>query len=329
MDFRTPINIDRSELDISHRSKILLLGSCFIENMGRLFIENKFDVNLNPFGILYNPKSIAQALCRLIDRRPFTKEDLFEHKGIYHSFSHHSIFSNTDINKCMEGINARFEKSIADLDHADLLIVTFGTAYVFKSKETGLVVGNCHKLPANQFTRYRLNVEDIVSEWMQLIDKLREVNPSLKILFTVSPIRHLKDGAHDNQLSKSVLLLVIEQLCQSRANVHYFPSYEIVLDELRDYRFYNEDMIHPSSTAVNYIWNRFCDTYIRKETVQIMEEWRKICLAINHRAFSTESAEHKSFLRQTLLKLKVFSEKYPYICCRNEIKELENRISKS
>lgn len=326
MEFRTKIEIPKSNLSISHRSSILMLGSCFIENIGKLLVDNKFNTNLNPFGVLYNPKSISQALRLLIEKKKFTESDVFEHKGLYHSFYHHSIFSNIDIDKCIGEINAKIEKSSADLRQADVLFITFGTAYVFHSKKNNVVVGNCHKLPASDFDRYRLSVDDIVSDWESLINELKQINPALQIILTVSPIRHMKDGAHENQLSKSVLLLAIDKLREKMDGLDYFPSYEIVLDELRDYRFYNDDMTHPNPTAIKYIWECFSDTYFNDEVYPVIEEWNKIYRALNHRPFNMETDEYKHFLRQTMLKLKAFDEKYPYICCRDESSELESRL---
>lgn len=301
-----------------------MIGSCFIENMGRLFIENKFNVNLNPFGILYNPLSISQALKALVDKREFTDTDIFEYRGLYHSFMHHGSFSKAEKDECLQGINRAVKEASNYLRSTDVLFITFGTAYVFRSKVEGIVVGNCHKLPPAGFDRYRLSVDDIVNEWEQLIKELREVNPLLQIIFTVSPIRHMRDGAHENQLSKSTLLLATDRICNSAEGMHYFPSYEIVLDELRDYRFYNEDMIHPNTVAIKYIWERLSDTYFDKEVHPVIEEWRKLYQALNHRPISKDSDEYKYFLRQTLLKLKAFNEKYPYICCEDEISGLEN-----
>jgi hypothetical protein len=292
--------------------------------VGKLFINNKFNVNPNPFGILYNPLSINQALRILIDKKEFTEKDVFEHRGLYHSFMHHGSFSNPYKDECLKGINENIVKASDYLREADILFITFGTAYVFCSKDERVIVGNCHKLPAAGFDRYRLSVDDIVNEWGQLIKNLREINPLLQIIFTVSPIRHMKDGAHDNQLSKSTLLLATDRICTSAERLHYFPSYEIVLDELRDYRFYNEDMIHPNPVAVKYIWERLAETYFDKEAHSVIEEWRKLYQALNHRPINRESDEYKHFLRQTLLKLKAFNEKYPYICCEDEISGLEN-----
>lgn len=326
MDFRTKVDIPRSDLNVSHKSRLLMMGSCFIENMGKMFVDNKFNVNLNPFGVLYNPKSIAQGLRLLIDRKKFSENDIFEHKGLYHSFYHHSSFSDINKEKCLDNINGKLSMSSSDLRQADVLFITFGTAYVYQSKEQGIVVGNCHKLPASDFDRYRLSVDEIVQEWSVLIKDLKSINSSLKIVFTVSPIRHFKDGAHENQLSKSILLLAMDELMRSNPGLYYFPSYEIVLDELRDYRFYNEDMIHPSPMAISYIWERLSETYFAEEVSLIIEEWRKIYLALNHRPFNSDTDEYKHFLRQTMLKLKTFNNKYPYICCEDEISALESRI---
>lgn len=326
MEFRIKIEIPKSGLAISHKSSMLMFGSCFIENIGKLLIDNKFNVNLNPFGVLYNPRSISQALRLLIEKKKFTVNDVFEYKGLYHSFYHHGVFSNIDIDKCIGEINTKIEKSSVDLRQTDILFITFGTAYVFRSKKCNMVVGNCHKLPASDFERYRLSVDDIAGDWESLIGELKQINPALQIIFTVSPIRHMKDGAHENQLSKSVLLLAIDKLREKTDGLHYFPSYEIVLDELRDYRFYNDDMTHPNTMAIKYIWERFSDTYFSAEAHPVMEEWNKIYLALNHRPFNAETDEYKHFLRQTLLKIKAFNEKYPYICCSAEASELESRL---
>ncbi|MDU1889714.1 MAG: GSCFA domain-containing protein [Dysgonomonas sp.] len=326
MEFRTKIEIPKSNLRLSHKSKILMLGSCFIENIGKRLIENKFDAHLNPFGVLYNPLSISQAIRLLMAKKDFTEKDLFEYKGLYHSFYHHSSFSGIDRDKCLAHINSELSISSDVLKQADTLFITFGTAYVFRFKEDNIIVGNCHKLPASSFDRFKLNVEDIVNDWQLLINSLTEVNPKLQIIFTVSPIRHIKDGLHENQLSKSTLLLAIEKLKQTNSNTYYFPSYEIVLDELRDYRFYNEDMVHPSDTAIKYIWERFSDTYFTQESISIVNEWKKINLALNHRPFNEQGEEYKLFLRQTMLKLQTFIEKYPYICCSNEISYLDGKL---
>lgn len=326
MEFRTKINIPSSGVSISHQDKIIALGSCFSENIGKLLADNKFDINSNPFGILYNPISISQALRRIVERKTFCEKETFLHNGLYHSFWHHGDFSSVDKDNCLNSINDSLNKASSDIRKANILFITFGTAYVFRSKELNMIVGNCHKLPASEFERYRLNIHDIVQEWNDLIGILKDINPSLQIIFTVSPIRHLKDGAHDNQLSKGTLLLAIDQLMEENDGIHYFPSYEIILDELRDYRYYNEDMIHPSPVAIKYIWDLFSETYFDKQTISINKEWIKINNALNHRPINSEGEEYKLFLKQTLLKLKAFNEKYPYICCDKEINNLEKAL---
>ncbi len=326
MEFRKKIDIPRSALTLNHQNKMLLFGSCFAENIGKFLLENKFDVNVNPFGVLYNPSSISQSIRLLLDDKVFTESDIFMQQGVFRSYNHHSEFSETDEALFLQSINDARQQASKDLLSADTLLVTFGTAYVYRLKESGLVVANCHKTSAHNFDRFRLSVTDIVKDWKKLIDSLHAVNPDLKILFTVSPIRHWKDGAHNNQLSKSVLLLAIDELQQIFPSVFYFPSYEIVLDELRDYRFYSDDMIHPNDVAIRYIWSIFADAFFDDITKQVNTQWQNLRKAVLHRPFNEDTPEHQQFLRQTLLKLQSFGEKYPYFDCRNEMELLENKI---
>ncbi len=327
MDFTTAVDIPKSELKINHSDTILMFGSCFIENIGTKLIDSKFNVAVNPFGVLYNPQSINSAIRLLIENKKLAESDLFRHNGMWHSFIHHSIFSNANKETCLKNINFSITQSAERLRKSDILFVTFGTAYIYSFKETGETVGNCHKLPADKFERRRLGVEEIVESWIFLIKQLRTINPKLRIIFTVSPIRHLKDGAHQNQLSKATLLLAIEKIMKETEAIEYFPAYEIVVDELRDYRFYAEDMTHPSFVAIKYIWERFSNTYFDSKTQQIIREWAKLASAIGHRSLSGKSDEYKYFLQQTLLKVNLFQEKYPYICCKREINSLNETLS--
>lgn len=327
MEFRKKIEILQSELRINHQTKILLLGSCFAENIGQQLLENKFSVNVNPFGVLYNPASILQAIKLLQTDRTFTKDDVFENQGVFRTYFHHSAFSSSDGEAFLKTINQHREKASIHLKGADLLLITFGTAYVYNLKETGQVVANCHKQPSNIFDRNKLSVKQIVSSWTEFIEESLNINSNLKILFTVSPIRHWKDGAHNNQLSKATLLLAIDELMNKFSNLYYFPSYEIVLDELRDYRFYAEDMIHPSDVAIRYIWEIFNDTYFDEETKKLCRQWLNISRAIAHRPFNEGTQEHKQFLKQTLLKLQSIRNNYPYFDCEKELIFLENKLS--
>lgn len=327
MEFRKKIEVPISELKINHQTKMLLFGSCFAENIGRQLLDNKFTVNVNPFGVLYNPASIGQAIGILRQNKIFTEADIFQHQGIFRTYFHHSEFSNPDKDNFLQTINENREKATADLKEAEVLLITFGTAYVFDLKKTGQIVANCHKQPSNIFNHRKLSVSEIVFSWTELIEESLSISPDLKILFTVSPIRHWKDGAHNNQLSKAVLLLAIDELMNKFSNLYYFPSYEIVLDELRDYRFYAEDMIHPNDVAVRYIWDIFTDTYFDEETKNICRQWQNISRAIAHRPFNDGTEEHKQFLKQTLLKVKSLRNKYPYFDCEKELILLENKLS--
>lgn len=328
MNFRTTIDISASKIKISHQSKILMMGSCFATNMGQKLIDNKFNINLNPFGVLYNPTSIAKGLELLMSGKRFTKEDVFLDKGLYNSFYHHSSFSNSNRERCLSKIDTCLTEAKQMLEDADVLFITFGTAYVYEYIPSGEIVGNCHKLPSKDFRRYRLSVSDIVKQWRNLLLELKAMNSNLQIIFTVSPIRHLRDGAHDNQLSKSTLLLAIEKLCEVDSDTHYFPSYEIVLDDLRDYRFYAEDLIHPNNLAIEYIWKILKDAYLAKESETIIAEWKNIKRAIDHRPFNEYSEEYIDFLKQTLLRLNQFGAKYEYILLTRERELLEERINR-
>ena len=248
MKLQTVVDIAPSKWKIGYEDKILLLGSCFSDEIGEQMKQRYLHVTCNPFGTLYNPLSIAQALT--MTEMP----DLVEHEGLWHAMSHHGSFSRADKEEAESVIRTSIETMQHALHEASVVIVTFGTAWVYE--KDGAVVGNCHKLPENCFTRRRLTVEEIVAAWKPILAQY----PDKHWLFTVSPIRHIRDGLHENQLSKATLLQAVEQLGD------YFPSYEIMLDELRDYRFYADDLVHPSSLAVNYIWERFVDTFCTNQT---------------------------------------------------------------
>ena len=314
MNFQTSVELPVGLPPISHISPILLMGSCFAENMGTFLTEAKFQLDLNPFGILYNPLSISSALKDIITKKEYTEKDLFTYRGVWHSTMHHGSFSAATPEATLQNINARLLQAHQTVPKLDWLMLTFGTAYVYEAKETGKVVANCHKLPEKNFIRRRLEIDEIVEDYTLLLDELISLNPQLKILFTVSPIRHIRDGMHANQLSKSVLLLAIDRLMQRYPQVTcYFPSYEIVLDELRDYRFYADDMVHPSTLTVNYLWERFSETFFTPETQSLIKECETIRKAIAHKPFHPESEEHKRFLGQIVLKIERLNGKYPYL----------------
>jgi len=311
--FRTLIQPELSKNQISYQTPVLFLGSCFTENIGSKMSQLKFPAVVNPFGVLYNPVSVRNALEILIDQKKFKDSDLNFFNEQWFSFYHDTEFSHPDKNISLDKINNSITIAADNLRNAGYLIVTFGTAWVYKYIKTGSIVSNCHKIPAKEFERFKLDVEDIFVEWANLINRLNELNPDLKIIFTVSPLRHWKDGAIQNQLSKSTLILAIHQLKQQFENVEYFPSYEIMMDDLRDYRFYADDMLHPSKVAIEYIWDQFSETFFTKETMGIIIEVDKIIQAQNHRPLNPDTPGHKKFIENLENQKKDISKKYPFI----------------
>jgi len=324
--FRTKVNIPKSDFDFGYKKKAMLMGSCFVENIGARLSSYKYPVDVNPFGVIYNPVSVCSSLRLLMEEREFVEDDLNFHNKLWFSFYHHSKFSNTDSSQCLSDINNGIKESSKELKEADFLFITFGTSWVYELISSGKIVSNCHKLPAKDFNRYRLNVDEIVSIYKDLIVELLVFNPNIKLVFTVSPIRHWKDGAHGNQLSKSTLLLAVEQLVELFDQVSYFPSYEIVMDELRDYRFYSEDMLHISNAAIKYIWQRFADTFLSEESKRIQKQVDKFVLASNHRPFNVNSDSHQTFIKSSLAKLYEFSKVNPTINMSEVIANLEKNL---
>ncbi|SFU34109.1 GSCFA family protein [Porphyromonadaceae bacterium KHP3R9] len=327
MDFRTPVIIPESTFRIDHSTRIMMLGSCFTENICSKLSECKFRVTGNPFGIVYNPSSVAAVVNRILSSRGFSETDLVFHNGLYHSFLHHGKFSHPDKARCLDNITKAFAGAVAAIGQTDLFIVTFGTAYLYRLRSTGEVVANCHKFPADSFIRERLSVEEIVKEWDGIINRISALNPDTRIIFTVSPIRHWKDGAHGNQISKAILHLSIDRLQERHPErVSYFPAYEILLDELRDYRFFSDDMMHPSPMAINYIWERFSDTFFREDTRKIIAEWEQLNRSLKHAPLHGQTDTLRQFQTQTLQRLILFRQKYPTVDCNREIEELKEKI---
>ncbi|MDR2843779.1 MAG: GSCFA domain-containing protein [Candidatus Symbiothrix sp.] len=285
MKFRTEIVLPASALQITHQDKILMAGSCFVENLSAKLLGAGFTIHLNPFGIVYNPSSLANGLQDLIHKKVYTADDLFLYQDVYHSFAHHSRFSGREIDAVLQKINDRLASASDFLRQANVLIITFGTANTYRLVSTGEVVSNCHKLPAKAFVEERLTVEQITTRWNDLLTDLQKINPHLNIIFTVSPIRHWKEGANGNQLNKAILLLAVNELLTANPQCYYFPSYEIMLDDLRDYRFYADDLIHPNSQAVEYIWEKFSEVYFEAKTKALIRTHEKEQKALYHQTF--------------------------------------------
>lgn len=329
--FITPVETIRTKVEITHECPILVMGSCFAENIGKRLATGKFICEENPFGVLYNPLSIATALRQMMEGRTYDEAspELVEHGGLWHSLMHHGSFSASTREECLTRINERLTKAHTFLPQTRLILITFGTAYVYRHREKGMVVGNCHKLSERSFTRERLATEEIVTEYTALIESLIRMNPDVHLLFTVSPIRHLRDGLHANQLSKATLLLAIDRLCQLMPEqCSYFPAYEIMMDELRDYRFYADDMMHPSPLAIEHIWRHFADIFFPQQTKKFLQAWEEIRQALDHRPFHPEGEAYKQFLSQIELRIHRLKEKYPNFDAENELLLCRTRLNK-
>lgn len=314
MQFTTPIPIQKSNFQIDYNSKIVSLGSCFAVNIGEKFEHYKFQNSINPFGILFHPLALEKIISKATSEEKFTEKDIFFHNERWHSFDVHSDLSGSDKNLFLGNINKnlkRFQNNLAQSSH---VIITLGTAWVYQNLKSEEVVANCHKVPQNQFKKELLSVEVIKSSLEKISDKISSVNKKAKIIFTISPVRHLKDGFVENQWSKANLISATQEIINQNSEIiNYFPSYEIMMDELRDYRFYAEDMIHPSQTAIDYIWNRFSETWMSEEAFSTLQEIESIQKGLNHRPFNAESEQHLIFLTKIQQRIAVLQRQFPFM----------------
>ncbi len=318
--FRTELKPQKASFDIDYQCFTLGIGSCFIENIGAMLDARQLPFFQNPFGIVYNPLSIAQQLAAIISLEDntkhyfFTKKDLFQHNGLWGSLQHHGRFSGENCDLVLNNINDSLETARDFFKKTNRILLTLGTANVFSWKETGEVVANCHKIPPQYFEQKRLNVEEIVSHFKPIFEKIFLQNRDCQIIITVSPIRHIRDGLVENNRSKAVLLLAADVLSQFFDHVHYFPAYEIVMDDLRDYRFYERDMIHPNPTAIEYIWQFFAETFFDKKTRSIIQEVEKINDMLAHRPLHGADTEgYQKFREHLELKILALRKQYSFL----------------
>ncbi len=313
MKFRTEISIPASPLKIEHEDKILTLGSCFAENIGEKFSYYLFNVFPNPFGVLYNPVSIYNSLELALSGREFAGNDLFFDKEEWHSFYHHSDFSHHEPEECLKKINSRSKEVREFIKQAEWIIITLGTSFVYRHKEREQIVSNCHRIPADRFERMLLSPDESEGYLNKTISLLRKENKNIKIILTVSPVRHIKDGFAENQLSKSSLVVAVHNSVKRNENVLYFPSYEIVMDDLRDYRFYERDLLHPDAFAVEYIWEKFGEAFLSGRCREVMSDIEPYASGIRHRINNTESPNSKKFIESLESKKESLIERYPYL----------------
>ncbi|MDR6843939.1 GSCFA domain-containing protein [Flavobacterium granuli] len=308
MNFTTKIDIPKNLNPIDYNSKIVSLGSCFAENMGDKFQYFKFQSAINPFGIIFNPVSIEKIIHRVANEVLFTEEDIFFHNERWHCFEVHSDLSHSNREDLLTNLNQILIETKKQLQEATHIIITYGTSWVYRNIEKDTIVANCHKVPQKQFAKELLTVETIQQSIENTIRLVQSLNPNCNFIFTVSPVRHLKDGFVENQRSKSHLITAIHYLQSG-----YFPSYEIMMDELRDYRFYAEDMLHPSQIAIDYIWERFKESTILETIYSTMDAVESIQKGLQHRPFNPHSDSHKKFEANLQSKIATLVVEYPFM----------------
>lgn len=319
MELQTKISLKpEANNQIDYNSRILLLGSCFVENIGGKLDYFKFRNTINPFGILFHPVAIETLITKVINEKLFTEKDIFFHNERWHCFEAHSKISNASKEKLLDELNTLIQQTHKSIKETTHIVITLGTAWVYKHIESKTVVSNCHKVPQQKFTKYILSTQEIRSSVKHIEKQIRSVNPEVRIIYTVSPVRHIKDGFIENTQSKSHLISAVHQFLNRNSNIQnrksvYFPSYEIMMDELRDYRFYSTDMLHPNETAINYIWERFKDVWIDQESNKIMDEVDEIQKGLLHKPFDTKSSEYQQFKNILERKKKFLQTKYPHL----------------
>ncbi|AWG20103.1 GSCFA domain-containing protein [Flavobacterium faecale] len=313
MDFRLQIPIKKSNIPIDYTSKIVSIGSCFAVNMAEKLDYFKFQNGCNPFGIIFNPVSISILIERAVGRRFFFESDLFFYNDLWHCFEVHSELSNPNKEAFLIELNHLVEKMHLELREATHFQITYGTSWVYRFLETDQTVANCHKVPQKEFSKEILSIKTIQNAIDTTVCLVQSINPQIKITFTVSPVRHIKDGYVENTLSKAHLISAIHEVIKNDAMCSYFPSFEIMMDELRDYRFYANDMLHPSDLAIDFIWQRFQQITISESVYPVMETVDAIQKSLKHKPFNQESESHQKFKIKLQDKIDNLASKYPQI----------------
>ena len=323
-EFRTLLAHSQSTYPLGLEDQFLTIGSCFADNLGQLLQQHKFNVLVNPFGTYYNPISIHKVLKYAIKNELPPSATFGELNGTYFNYDFHSSFSNLNQTNLERNISSSVAKTHEFIKSTSVLLITYGTSFVYERIDNDEIVSNCHKIPAKHFNKKLLSQKKILESFKELFDLLTGLNPDMKIILTLSPVRHLKDTLELNAVSRSVLRLSCHTLSEMYPQVDYFPAYEIVLDDLRDYRFYDRDLLHPSPAAIEYIWRFFGKKYFSKETLMFVEEWDEVMKALAHRPYQPNSAEHQKFLRNLISKLEGLNQK---INVSKELSEIKTRLT--
>ena len=325
MKFHFEFDIKKLGQPITHKDQLLLIGSCFTENIGEKLNKYKFSVLENPNGILFNPVSVTEALTSYIENTQLTETDLFQLNEGWHSWKHHSRFSGLTAEESLNKINTSTSNAHAYLKTADYLMITLGSSWIYTltdkaiNAKPGSVAANNHKAPADWFYRRLMTTEEVLHVLDNTLYRLFHFNPKLKIIFTISPVRHLREGVVENNRSKAVLIQAVHHLIDKFDKLYYFPAYELVIDDLRDYRFYAEDLVHPNYFATQYVWEKFIDACMNDRTKKLIEEIHSINLAYQHKAFNPTSQQHKKFLKSFYEKTRILQEEYPNLNFENEL----------
>ena len=314
LEFEPPSLNQKIDLD----DKIMLVGSCFTEHVYNYLVASKFCALQNPHGILFNPHSIANALDRYAEHKLISHNDLFERDGLWHHWDFHSSLSCASKEASLLRMNEMITLANGFLKGAKWLIITLGSAYVYEW-QGGQIVANCHKMPATHFTKRLLDPEEVISTFTKIIAQLKQFNHKLNIVFTISPVRHLRDGFVENNRSKSVLIHAVDKLTSSQDHLHYFPSYELVIDDLRDYRFYAEDMVHPNYQATRYVWEKFSAAAINGKSREVMKELEQLNKAFHHTPLHPDSTEHSKFRNKYKEIAQSLAARFPFIDLSKEI----------
>lgn len=313
MDFMLDIQIKSPEQRITYKDNIFVIGSCFTEHIGGRLDQLKFSILQNPNGILFDPLSVCKNLTSYIHNKQYSKGDLFQLNELWQSWNHHSQFSGIMQEDVLKKINQSQQEASAFLQKADWLIITLGSSFSYHLTETNQSVANCHRAPSKWFRKHLAGIDEMVLSFNNCLSELFQFNPKIKIIFTVSPVRHIRDGVIENNRSKARLIETVHQLTEVSGRMYYFPAYELVIDVLRDYRFYDIDLVHPNYAATEFVFEKFVESFIGKEDVALMEEIKDIVRAYKHKPFQPATQAHRKFMESYLSKIKQFREKHPFI----------------
>lgn len=333
MNFRLELNIKPFPKKIQLGEKVFLIGSCFTDHISKKLSTYKFDVLDNPNGILFNPVSIGKAIDTYIEKKEYKESDLFFYNDLWSSWDHHGQFSHPDIDTTLREINNAVNNAHYFLKTANWVIITLGSAWIYKIKneylnsKAGQVAANCHKVPQQHFEHTLMAYDEVNKSIKNIIQKINQFNPSANIVLTISPVRHHREGLVENNRSKALLISAVNEAIKEKDNIFYFPSYELIIDDLRDYRFYAEDMVHPNYQATQYVWGKFTHAFMDEQTLIDMEEIKKIVNAKNHKPLHPNSQPHLQFLKDFLQKALLMQQKFPQLNFNNEIEYFKEHSS--